>query len=107
MTHLALQGEGKTLRLLKEYLGEKSATLSFEPVACAETESTVYYPIFSLSPLSPDRLLPVLRAETQKEKVILCAALDGEAAALCARFSVRTATGGEIYGALEEKGLLP
>lgn len=66
-----------------------------------------YFFLFSLSPVTADGVARIIRAKTDKRKVLLCCLCGEDGKALALSFDIKIVEIGEIYALLREKKLLP
>lgn len=82
-------------------------TKRFDDVLAFETDKTVFYPHFSLSPVDADAVAKIIRTETNKTKILLCGTTSPEAETLSARFSIEIKKADELFKTAKAKELLP
>lgn len=103
MLHLALLKTEETLRLLCAMRGTECTINGFY----AKDGDEVLLPLFTVEPLSADRLAEAARKFLPDRITLYCNTLTPAAAELCANLGLTAMTGNEVYLALKEKNLLP
>lgn len=72
-----------------------------------QDEKEEFFFNFKMSPLSPDDIADVIRADADKPKRIFCCEISPAALSLAEDFSIKITTVPEIYALLKERKLLP
>ncbi len=71
------------------------------------TDKAVLFPLFLVSPITSNHVLPLLAQPTEKECVLLCPSLESDCERFLSGFTIRTFTAEEIYLRLKEGNALP
>lgn len=70
-------------------------------------EKSAYFFNFKLSPISPDDIAEIIKAETDLKKCVYCCEASPSALSLAEDFSIKVFNIAEIYSMLKDKKLLP
>lgn len=101
---LTLCDDGELRRLFEKY--SKAEAADGEKEGETEEERENFF-LFTFDPITPDSLLPVLKAKTEKPKRLYCNELSPEAEKLCARFGIRTIAAEGVYRLLKDADDVP
>ena len=72
-----------------------------------QTDECFYFLHFSFTPVSADEVAAMARLKTNKQKQILCNAVEESALTLCRKLGIEIKTGNDVYVALKEAEALP
>jgi hypothetical protein len=99
--HLSLCPEEQVINIFSSLLGCNIVD------NLLESDDTIYFINFKLSPLSPDDIAGAITFKSQKKKIILCNAACKECKEIADNFSIKIATLNELYPQLKASNLLP
>lgn len=112
--YLALLPERKRDEFFKELLFEPDRYDEPPPeikyvngLYAVETREEIFFPVFTVRPIDGDLAAQILRTETNKRKVLLCASTAPETDKLLSRFSVTTKRADEVFRQIKEKKMIP
>ncbi|MBQ7912332.1 MAG: hypothetical protein IJ308_01145 [Clostridia bacterium] len=66
-----------------------------------------FYLHFRFAPVAADDVADLFRIQTPQTKILLCAAIEPQAKALCEKLKIGVRTGEEVYAALKKADVLP
>ena len=108
--YLSLLSDSALGRFFKDYLQTETCVPTIRKtggILAVETEDTAFYPTFTVKPVDGDRIAKIVKAKTDKRKVLLCPATAPEAETLAFRFFIDIQRADEIYKNAKAKKLLP
>ncbi len=109
LLHLALSSdEAKTayfLSFLKKQSPESHPT-RFSRLRL-QTDECFFFLHFAFTPVSADDVAAMARLKTNKQKRLLCDAVEESALALCRRLGIEVKTGNDVYLSLKEAEFFP
>lgn len=107
--HLALSGNEANAELLKTLFLSQNPSAQIKRTGKNRLTSadTVYFLLFTFSPVAADDVAPFTRLKTRRKKVLLCNKVDETAQDICERFSIQIKTGDELFDALKSIDALP
>lgn len=100
--HLTLLKKSEVIKLLEYALGGERK--SGNRIKKGERD---YFFIFSMSPVTPDGVARIIKADGESQKTLLCCQCDEKGKNLAAAFNIKIIEIGEIYALLKAKNLLP
>ena len=92
---------GQSVSIHTEYAPKRKGKLR---IATQENDYALH---FKFAPVTPDVVANLFRIKTDKQKILLCATIDDQAAALCTRLNITYRTGEQVYAALKQANALP
>lgn len=106
LLHLALEKEERVRALLSEaFLAEKKNAVCEKDTL--RVDGTLVVPLFTMQPLSADRIAELLKRVGEEDFLIACNALSPEAEKLLLGFGKKAMRGEEVYALLSKTGCIP
>ena len=109
LSHLALSGNEANAELLKSLLLSQAPNSQIKRTGKNRLTSadTVYFFLFTFSPITADDVAPFTRLKTHRKKILLCNKADETALDICGRFSIAIKTGDKLFDELKDANALP
>lgn len=104
-THLALLSPEAVIEFFLPLLSEKSPKRRSRDTISAE--DAVYYLRIRFAPLQADDIVPFIRLQTKKRKILVCSAVEQTAEKLCRATNIEIFADAEIYRLVKEKNAFP
>ncbi len=107
LLHLALLSDEEKTTLFQGLLAKEEEPISRFGRLRLFNRREFFFLKFTLSPLSVDEIPNLARLKTGKKKILLCAQIEENALALCARLGIEVRTGEWTFALCKEKNALP
>jgi hypothetical protein len=107
--HLALSGNEANAELFKTLLLSQNPAAQIKRTGKNRLTSadTVYFLLFTFSPVTADDVAPFTRLKTRRKKFLFCNKADETARDICGRFAIEIKTSDELFDELNTAGRLP
>ena len=109
LSHLALSGNEANAELFKHLFLAQNPSVQIKRTGKNRLTSgdTVYFLLFTFSPVTADDVAPFTRLKTHRKKFLLCNKADETARDICSRFAIAIKTGDELFDELKAADALP
>ena len=110
--HLALLSQREQAEFFAERISALSDTqtvrlLRWDGAYLLQTDDTLIYPLFSVEPISANRVLPLLTHPTEQKCRLISSPLTADAQTFLVKFSLQTSSAEETYLRLKTANALP
>lgn len=115
LTHLALLSDEQLTDYFFNYFQTEAGNAATQNALCPcrrenlqlSVGDNYFFLHFRFAPVTADEVALFFRAQTPQTKILLCAAIEPQAKALCEKLKISVRTGDEVYSALKKADALP